>query len=110
MGYRGLKYGTFLTFFVVLVAFYYKRTDEDLKNRLTSILNGLEKLETKHTISAKPKVAIGYGACTDVFIDAKYLLHYSPSIGEPEHFNEIKTEKELLKSFAYYFRHGAAAE
>ncbi|CAB0032359.1 unnamed protein product [Trichogramma brassicae] len=31
-------------------------------------------------------------------------------VGEPQHFNELNTKDELLKSFAYYFRHGAAAE
>lgn len=75
-----------------------------------AVRHGLERLETKHQISMRPKVAIGYGACTDVFVEAKYLLSYSDDMGQPKHFDEIKTEAELLKSFAYYFRHGAAAE
>ncbi|XP_015109746.1 ADP-dependent glucokinase [Diachasma alloeum] len=107
---RKLTCGTFLTVIVVLVAIYFRSQDEELRNRLRAVLHGLEKLETKHGMSARPRVAIGYGACTDIFIDTKYLLHYSPKVGEPKHFDEISNEEELLKSFAYYFRHGAAAE
>lgn len=111
MGYkRGLGLGTFFTVVIVLVAIYYRNTDDVLQKRLLTLLHGLEKLESKHVITRRPKVAIGYGVCTDVFVDAKHLLRYSDEVGRPEHFDEINTELELLKSFAYYFRHGAAAE
>lgn len=111
MGYkRRLGFGTFFTVLIVLAAIYYRNTDDILQKRLLTLLHGLERLENKYVITRRPKVAIGYGVCTDVFIDAKHLLRYSNEIGRPEHFDEINTELELLKSFAYYFRHGAAAE
>ncbi|GAB1864295.1 ADP-dependent glucokinase [Camponotus japonicus] len=111
MGYkRGLRFGTLFTVVIVLAAIYYRNHENVLQKRLLTLLRGLEKLENKHVITRKPKVAIGYGVCTDVFIDARYLLKYSDEVGRPEHFDEINTELELLKSFAYYFRHGAAAE
>lgn len=111
MGYkRGLRFGTLFTVVIVLAAIYYRNHENVLQKRLLTLLHGLEKLENKHVITRKPKVAIGYGVCTDVFIDARYLLKYSDEVGRPEHFDEINTELELLKSFAYYFRHGAAAE
>ncbi|EZA53561.1 hypothetical protein DMN91_005991 [Ooceraea biroi] len=107
---RGLGYGTCFTILIVLAAIYYRNTENILHQRLLTLLHGLERLENKHVITSRPKVAVGYGVCTDVFIDAKYLLKYSDEIDRPEHFDEINTELELLKSFAYYFRHGAAAE
>ncbi|CAK9815247.1 ADP-dependent glucokinase [Anthophora plagiata] len=111
MGYnRGLKYGTVFTVLIVLVAIYYRNSENVLQKRLQALVHGLEKLESKHVITSRAKVAIGYGVCTDVYINAKELLNYSESIGQPQHFDEINTELELLKSFAYYFRHGAAAE
>lgn len=111
MGYKkGLRFGTFFTVLIVLAAIYYRNNENVLQKRLLTLLHGLEKLENKHVITRKPKVAVGYGVCTDVFIDAKHLLKYSDEVGRPEHFDEINTELELLKSFAYYFRHGAAAE
>ncbi|XP_015587961.1 ADP-dependent glucokinase [Cephus cinctus] len=111
MEYRGFKYGTLLTVLVVLVGIYYRNSENPLQKRLAAVLEGLQKVESSnHENSIKPKVAVGYGICTDVFIDAKHLLRYSSKVGKPEHFDEIRTDTELLKSFAYYFRHGAAAE
>ncbi|OAD62563.1 ADP-dependent glucokinase [Eufriesea mexicana] len=111
MGYnRGLKFGTVFTILIVLVAIYYRSSEDILQKRLQALIYGLEKLENKHVMTSRPTVAIGYGMCTDVYVNAKELLNYSEQVGRPQHFNEINTELELLKSFAYYFRHGAAAE
>ncbi|XP_071873206.1 ADP-dependent glucokinase [Bombus fervidus] len=111
MGYnRGLKFGTAFTVLIVLVAIYYRNSENILQKRLQALIHGLERLENKHVMSSRPKVAIGYGVCTDVYVNAKDLLNYSDEVGQPQHFDEINTELELLKSFAYYFRHGAAAE
>lgn len=110
MGYKGLKFGSLLSVLAILIAIYYRKSENPLEKRLSAVLEGLERVETRHEGPARPKVAIGYGICTDVYIDAKYLLKYSSDISNPEHFDEIKNEDELLKSFAYYFRHGAAAE
>ena len=111
MGYnRGLKFGTAFTVLIVLVAIYYRNSESILQKRLQALIHGLERLENKHVMSSRPKVAIGYGVCTDVYVNAKDLLNYSDEVGQPQHFDEINTELELLKSFAYYFRHGAAAE
>ncbi|XP_046623724.1 ADP-dependent glucokinase isoform X1 [Neodiprion virginianus] len=110
MEYKGLKFGTLVSILVIVLAIYYRKSENTLQKRLIAVLEGLERVETKHEGLPRPKVAIGYGICTDVYIDAKYLLKYSNDIRIPEHFDEITTEKELLKSFAYYFRHGAAAE
>lgn len=107
---RGLTCTTFLTIIIVLVAIYYRQYEDDLRPRLLAVLQGLERLENKHEILIRPKVAIGYGACADVYINANELLEYSSSIQQPQHFDEINNYNELLKSFAYYFRHGAAAE
>lgn len=110
MGYNKVKYGTFFTVIAVLLAVYYRNSNDILQKKLHSVLSALENLEKKHTINHRPRVAIGYGICTDVYIEAGNLLEYSEDMGQPEHFDEITTKEELLKSFAYYFRHGAAAE
>lgn len=108
---KGLTCTTFLTtIIIIIVAIYYRQNEDDLRPRLLAVLQGLEKLENKHEIKVRPKVAIGYGACADVYINAQNLLHYSALNGQPQHFDEINNYEELLKSFAYYFRHGAAAE
>ena len=110
MGYRRVKYGTFFTIVAILLAVYYRNSSDVLQRKLHSVLQALQDLEDRHTVSPRPRVAIGYGICTDVYIEASNLLEYSEEIGQPEHFDEISNKEELLKSFAYYFRHGAAAE
>ncbi|KAJ9578303.1 hypothetical protein L9F63_005469, partial [Diploptera punctata] len=96
---------------VALVAYYYRGfVEKELSNRLISVLEGLERVEKDHPVDRRPKVAIGYGACNDLFIDGKQLLKYDDSAGTPEHFNFISSIDELLKTYAYFFRHGAAAE
>ncbi|KAG8034898.1 hypothetical protein G9C98_007974 [Cotesia typhae] len=110
MGSSKITFGTLISVIIIVIAIYYRNNDLELRSRLTHVLNGLEHLESKHEIAVKPKIAVGYGACADVFIDAKYLLKYSEKVGDPQHYDEIDSKEQLLKSFAYYFRHGAAAE
>lgn len=81
------------------------------ESTLLRVAQELKALENVEDAPAKvPSVAVGYGACYDIFAEATPLLPYDASYGEPEHFDTITTLSELHKSFAYYFRHGAAAE
>ncbi|PSN36343.1 ADP-dependent glucokinase [Blattella germanica] len=96
---------------IALVAYYYRGDmEEELTTKLISVLQGLERVEKETLVNRKPKVAIGYGACKDLFIDGRELLKYDDNAAKPEHFNGIKTYEELIKTYAYFFRHGAAAE
>lgn len=106
-----VKAGTFISvLFVVIALFYRRQVDDVLKDRLNSILEGLVKVEKQCSVDTRPKVAVGYGACNDLFINGKELLKYDAVAESPEHFNEISSTEELLKTYAYFFRHGAAAE
>uniref|UniRef100_F6VUN5 ADP-dependent glucokinase n=2 Tax=Ciona intestinalis TaxID=7719 RepID=F6VUN5_CIOIN len=58
------------------------------------------------------KIAVGFGGCMDVFVDAIELLK---AVGvkvpkSPKHQRWIADKEELGEGFAYFFRHGAAAE
>lgn len=60
----------------------------------------------------KPRVAIGYGACVDLFVEAAELLDglkIQPP-DRPGHFDEVEDVAQLGQMFAYFFRYGAAAE
>ncbi|XP_067011429.1 ADP-dependent glucokinase [Anabrus simplex] len=105
------RVGTAVSFIAVFVAIYYRNFSNDvLKVRLNSVLQGLVEVERQHSVRTKAKVAIGYGACQDLFVDGKDLLMYDVAAMYPEHFSDISTTEELLKTYAYFFRHGAAAE
>jgi ADP-dependent glucokinase len=108
---NAVKAGTFISvLFVVIALFYRRQVDDVLKDRLNLILEGLVKVERQCSVDISPKVAVGYGACNDLFIDGKELLKYDGVAENPKHFNDISSVEELLKTYAYFFRHGAAAE
>ena len=73
-------------------------------------MKSLLKQEQKAIVSPNVLVAVGYGACLDIFVDAADLLGEEKQPNEPNHADEIKTKKDLLETFAYFFSHGAAAE
>lgn len=55
---------------------------------------------------------MGFGGCLDVFVDAIPLfesLNLEPP-KEPIHHDVVMDYDDLAQGFAYFFRHGAAAE
>ncbi len=98
---------------VLLAAFYYKSSnDADLRTHLESTLSGLLRAEQKANVNPQTKVAVGFGACSDIFTDGMKVLDginaTPPEI--PKHVNKIVTKEDLEKIFGYFFEHGAAAE
>lgn len=107
-----VKLGSILSFCIVLYAVYYRKNDIG-DERLSPVKEHLLFLESENKVGdglRQPKVAVGYGACHDLFVNATSLLDYRELKGAPEHFNEISSKEEFLKSFAYFFKHGAAVE
>lgn len=106
---RALTFGTLFSVLCILYSIYRRDPTVDLQERLVRVINGLIQVEDQH-ITVTPKVVIGYGACVDLFVNAKDLLPYKDEIGFPEHFDNINSMDEFYKSFAYFFQHGAASE
>lgn len=117
-----IKSSLFVSLVAILISFYFNNVSDFVKSgldvdvdvgRLRSVLNGLLELEQNNNVATgvdKPRVAVGYGACHDIFVNAKDLLKDDVLKGPPKHFDEIKNNDQFFKSFAYYFKHGAAAE
>ena len=108
-----IKAWLFFSVTVILVAIIYKRkTDNALKEKLDQVLSGLLRAERKVGVDATAKIALGFGGCEDIFVDALPLLErlkYNVP-GKPEHIDDLDSEEDVTKIFAYFFRHGAAAE
>lgn len=101
--------GTLCSIFIILVSIFFKRPDNELHTRLTSVVQGLIEVEGQSEL-CKPKVAVGYGACRDLLIHATEFLEYDDTVGNPQHYGDINTIDEFKQMFSYYFRHGAASE
>ena len=79
---------------------------------LDVVLSGLLKEEAFREVNGHNKVAVGFGSCLDVFVDALSLfreLDVSPPAA-PVHHDVIGSSRELAETFAYFFEYGAAAE
>ncbi|XP_055607125.1 ADP-dependent glucokinase [Uranotaenia lowii] len=107
---------TALSVFAALFSIIYQGylASGDLKS-LTVIIQNLKTLEHQHKVQ-QPRVAIGYGSCSDLYVKAVDFLNFTSSLDEKlrqtTSFNvdDITSEDEFLQSFAYYFQRGAAAE
>lgn len=118
--------GIFTALFSIIFQAYLASND---LQRLTTILTNLVWLEnynkTYPTSSVplinQPKIAVGYGSCSDLYVDSsflnftEFLLKNDPNNNntnddDDDDDEEITDEQQLLKSFAHYFQHGAAAE
>lgn len=113
-----LKYAfslTTLTIFVALFAIILEgfKSAKELQ-RITNILTHLISLEGNKNIdvSQKPKIAVGYGSCFDLYIQATKFLNYTEKISHAdfEYDGNFNTMDNLLQNFKYYFLRGAAAE
>ncbi|KAG8336372.1 hypothetical protein J6590_046480 [Homalodisca vitripennis] len=101
--------GTLCSALFVCISIYLNISpDDELSIRLKYVLQGLIDVENKFK-SESPKVAVGYGACNDLFVEGKQFLEFDTNV-KPKHCDEISSETDLKDTFAYFFRHGAAAE
>ena len=107
-----LKSSGFFSLIIILIAFWYKKhVDDVLSERMSQILSGLLRAESKVTLMPT-KVLIGFGGCVDVFTDAMQIISVmnltAPS--ELRHHQVVHNENDLMDLIAFFFRHGAAAE
>lgn len=107
-----VKVGSIFSLLIVVYALYYRNYDYG-DDRLSPVREHLLFLERENKVGIgekQPKVALGYGACHDLFVNATQLIRFEDMEEPPQHFNELTNEEEFIRSFAYFFKHGAAAE
>lgn len=91
-------------------------------SELTVIAGELGRLEhdpeaNRRIVGGKVRVAVGYGSCTDLYIDSYDFLKERKDAGgdgmvgrEFQESAAITNEEDLRHSFGHYFEQGAAAE
>ena len=80
--------------------------------RMTAVLNGLLKAEQEAQLANPLRVAVGFGSCVDMIGPGLDILQRVGAVppDKPEHYGSLQDMNELQRIFAYFFRHGAAAE
>ncbi len=97
----------------VLIAMLVKDLYPDVggdRLRMEKVLRSLLEQETHIDTTRRPRVAVGYGACRDLFVRSRDILGEEDAPEEPEHFLQIENEQQFKSMLAYFFQHGAAAE
>lgn len=114
MGQNFFYITTVSAFFALFATIFQGYFSSSELQHLTMVLSSLADLEfSNRSLSANvPKVAVGYGACTDVYVDAVRFLNVSQlgAVLPWKPSDKITTRVELLQSFGYFFQKGAAAE
>ena len=112
-----VKLGALIAFFGILFVWFrpdmtviQKDPETNLRSTMDNVLKSLLIQEKSVDTEQQVKIAIGYGACKDLFVDAKNVIGHLKPKGPLKNFNEIKSMDELLEMFGYFFEHGAAAE
>ena len=115
MDYVKLFSSSIVAILIALSLYYYNDQNETQgeNDTILSILAGLLRTEELLPVGDdSKKVAVGFGACMDVFTGAVPLLDVlnltSPK--EPHHHDVVDTGRHLAEVLSYFFKHGAAAE
>jgi len=107
----GAKLASAVILLVSILTYWYKsNVDDVLNDRLKNVLESFLDVEAKQQSGYSPRVAVGYGACMDLFISAKYMVENETFPASPQNYLQIDNKQELMEMFAYFFQHGAAAE
>ena len=101
-----------LSVLFVIVAVVYRRGVDVETGRMTAVLNGLLKAEQEAALTSQLRVAVGFGSCVDMIGSGLDILGRVGALppDNPKHYDSLQDMDELRQIFAYFFRHGAAAE
>ena len=95
---------------VVGAYLYYERVTHQDKHVL-AVLDGLMSVERENPLQGTPRVASSFEVTIDYIVDSVQLLR-SMRLDPPEEakpHDVVKSEKELLETFAFFFNHSAAS-
>ncbi|CAG0916221.1 unnamed protein product [Notodromas monacha] len=111
-----LSWGSVISVMVAVGYYWWSSHDPAPGNSqgeaLKKILQSLLKIEEKNPLDHTPRVAVGYGGCLDVVVDASDVFNFTDRdpVWLPKHHGSIQSWKELEEVFLYFFQHGAAGE
>jgi ADP-dependent glucokinase len=81
-----------------------------LTGKLDTVISSLLSYEANRPLAAAPRVAVGYGACRDLFVSGAFIMANQTFPEQPDHFLDVQSAEQLRKMYAYFFQAGAAAE
>ncbi|KAL7638612.1 UNVERIFIED_CONTAM: hypothetical protein RMT77_011184 [Armadillidium vulgare] len=112
-GEKAIGITTLISFLILIFAYLNSNSnfnaENDLQKRLSQILDAMLEIENDHTVG-KVRIAVGYGACNDLFVKASELLENESPPSATKHYGHIQTMEQLKEMYALFFSSGSAAE
>jgi len=103
------KYVSLLALVVGLVIVWLRPGQEDLL-KVDTVISSLLKYEAKYVEENQPRIAVGYGACKDLFVTGSHMLANISYPDDPKNFLGVGNMEELVRMYGFFFKAGAAAE
>ena len=106
------KFFSLSVLLIGLVIIWMRPNDEELI-KLDTVISSLLKYEEKYVEVTKPKIAIGFGACKDLFVTRAHMIEMMNNSSFPEspaNYLGVGDESEFVSMLGYFFKAGAAAE
>jgi len=103
------KYVSLLALVVGLVIVWLRPGQEGLL-KVDTVISSLLKYEAKYVEENQPRIAVGYGACKDLFVTGSHMLANISYPDDPKNFLGVGNMEELVRMYGFFFKAGAAAE
>ena len=93
-----------------LVVIWRRPGNDEEVLRLETVISSLLQFEKNHVDRTSPKIAVGFGACKDLFVTRSHMME---GVGFPEtvdNYLGVGNQEEMISMLGYFFQAGAAAE
>merc|ERR1719508_610198 len=94
---------------VGMVLIWLRPGQEDLL-KVDTVISSLLKYEAKYVEENRPRIAVGYGACKDLFVTGSHMLANVSFPSNPDSFLGGGDMEQLVRMYGFFFKAGAAAE
>ena len=104
------KYISLTVLVLGLVVIWLRPGDKEELLRRESVISSLLKYEENHVDKTSPKIAVGFGACKDLFVTRSHMMDGVSFPETVDNYLGVGSQEELVSMLGYFFQAGAAAE
>jgi len=106
------KYGSLAVVMLGVWWMWTKPSQDSLltSSKLDTVISSMLKYEANRPLEDSPRIAVGYGACRDLFVSGALMMVNQSFPDNPNHYPDVANLEQLRQMYAYFFQAGAAAE
>ena len=104
------KFISLIVLVIGLVVIWRRPGNDEEVLRLESVISSLLKYEQNHVDRTSPKIAVGFGACKDLFVTRSHMMQ---GVGFPQtvdNYLGVGSQEEMISMLGYFFQAGAAGQ